>query len=495
MKLHPGTKVSIDRLGMDELGVAQAIATGDLSSPQRYINMTLYAMRVTGTGMAYRKSLNEFVWRDSELYLNQRFLDRCNGLPLVWEHPKKATLDSDEFAGRIIGTVFVPYIKGDEVWAVVKVWDDEANRLMSEGQLSTSPAVVFRDPSVNERHKLEDGAVLLEEGEPSLLDHLAVCEQGVWDKAGPPAGILNHNLPEQRADSMADEEKAAAARGDADAGEKLDKLLSHLDSFTQRMDAFHSRMDAFESEAKARKDAEEMADKARKDAAEKEEEAKKDGTGCAEGDPKGVAADKSKKDSEADDEEMEKRKEREMKADAKKDSEREKPGEEVKKDAAATSADAAELAALRSRLAALEKLTRAVPEDDRAKFADLQARADSVYMGLGSRAPAPMVGETVAAYDLRLTKGVQKHSQRWNKLDLAKLPGDALGIAREQIFVDADIAARSPDDVAYGTLREINRVDPATGQRMTTFVGRGTFIGGMKQPVRRVTNINTKAGV
>jgi hypothetical protein len=46
--------------------------------------------------------------------------------------------------------------------------------------------------------------------------------------------------------------------------------------------------------------------------------------------------------------------------------------------------------------------------------------------------------------------------------------------------------------VAAGTFREIVKVDPATGQRMITFVGKGTFIGGMKRPARRITSINTK---
>ena len=187
--LHPGCMVALNRSGMDELGVAQAMAAGDLASPQRYDNMTLFAMRITGTGVSYRAKFNEYVYRRPENYLTPEFVQRCNGLPVIWEHPEKAMLNSDEFGSRVVGTMLWPYIDGDEVWGIAKVFDADAIKAMSDKQLSTSPAVVFRDQSVNCKMELEDGSTLLIEGKPSLLDHLAICEVGVWDKGGPPEGI------------------------------------------------------------------------------------------------------------------------------------------------------------------------------------------------------------------------------------------------------------------------------------------------------------------
>ncbi len=77
----------------------------------------------------------------------------------------------------------------EEVWCVAKVYDDATNKLLNDEQLSTSPAVVFGPESENERVTLENGRVILVEGKPRLLDHLAVCEKGVWDKGGPAVGI------------------------------------------------------------------------------------------------------------------------------------------------------------------------------------------------------------------------------------------------------------------------------------------------------------------
>ena len=67
---------------LDELGIAKAIRDGALTSPQEYANLLLVALRITGTGAAYRSGANEFVWRDPSIYLNAEFLQRCNGLPV-----------------------------------------------------------------------------------------------------------------------------------------------------------------------------------------------------------------------------------------------------------------------------------------------------------------------------------------------------------------------------------------------------------------------------
>ena len=190
--LHPGAQIALDRFGMDELGVAHAIAEGRLTSPQRYENVWLFAVRITGTGVSYRHARKEFVWRDPSIYINDEFLARCNGLAVIWEHPEAALLNDQEFSNRVIGSVMLPYIpadKPDEVWGIAKIYDAEAAREMRSSQLSTSPAVNFADPTENDRVTLEDGKIMLIEGKPSLLDHIAICENGVWDKGGDPVGV------------------------------------------------------------------------------------------------------------------------------------------------------------------------------------------------------------------------------------------------------------------------------------------------------------------
>lgn len=194
LPLHPGAAVALARLTWNELGVAKAIQAGQLTSPQQYENLSLFAMRVTGTGKSYRPQLKEYVWRPPEVYLTPEFCERCAGLPVIMQHPKiKPMLDGKELGDRIVGTVMFAYVQGDEVWCIAKIIDENAADIIVDLDLSTSPGVVFKDKSTNQKVKLEDGSDLLVEGDPDLLDHLAVCRAGVWDKDGASQGIAIHD--------------------------------------------------------------------------------------------------------------------------------------------------------------------------------------------------------------------------------------------------------------------------------------------------------------
>jgi hypothetical protein len=210
---------------MNELDTARAIADGRLQGPQEYENMWLFPLRITGTGASYRPEYNEHVWRDPQLYLNGEFLNRCNGLPVIWEHPPGDQLDQQEWEKRVIGSIMLAYIVKDEVWGIARVYDQDAARLMLENQLSTSPAVVFR-PGTNQSRQLEGGKTQLIEGEPALLDHLAVCELGVWDKAGEPTGVTLG--PPQQAERMVEPLPPEVTRVDR-IGKALDVLTTIMD--------------------------------------------------------------------------------------------------------------------------------------------------------------------------------------------------------------------------------------------------------------------------
>jgi 8-oxo-dGTP pyrophosphatase MutT (NUDIX family) len=190
IRIHPGCLIALRKLkGMTELELAEAIRDEELVSPQYIENVCLVDMRISGTGFSYRPKLNEWVYRRDTIYLTPEFLQRCSGIPIIMEHPDTQILDSDEFARRIVGTMALPYIKNDEVWGIGRIYDKESMDLLINNQLSTSPSVVFRDPTVNYTIELENDETLLVEGRPSFVDHLAICEKGVWDKGGDATGI------------------------------------------------------------------------------------------------------------------------------------------------------------------------------------------------------------------------------------------------------------------------------------------------------------------
>lgn len=443
LPLHPGCAIALERLVMDELGVARAMSEGRLISPQRYENMTLFAMRITGTGMAYRLAADEFAWRDPSIYLNDHFVARCNGLPVIMQHPKGSLLNSKEFEDRIIGAVMLPYIKGEEVWGIARIYDDAAIKMMSENQLSTSPAVHFRDMSVNRKLTDEDGDTILIEGKPSLLDHLAVCQLGVWDKGKSAAGILNDS--NEGLTNMADKEEKSEAK--MDEGGNLDKLLSKLDAVCAKMDAWEDEKKKADAKMKAdaeEKDEKEKMDKSKKDAMKMDGDPKDE---KEEGKPKEVAADKSKKDAEKEEED-------------KKDS--------MKKDAFADAVNT-----LTERLAHIEsKLHKPLTDADRKSFATAQSKCDNVARAFGDEAPRWMQGEDLSSYRRRLASIYKDHSPAWKPVNLDALADDAaFEVAERQIFADASAAARNPAVLADGELR----MTPSTlesGHRVNEFYGR-----------------------
>lgn len=466
--LHPGCRFvlesdafkAIKKAHMTETQVAQAMVMGEYSSPQFVRNMWLFDIRITGTGTSYRSKDDEYVYRPPENYLNDEFLARCNGLPVIVDHPEKATLNSEEFDKRVVGTVLLPYIKGDEVWAIARIYDEATATLMSQEQLSTSPSVVFRNPDVeNSTVTLDGGQTLLIEGKPCLLDHIAICEVGVWDKGGPPSGVSTTNVQEPEmteeerkakadaeakeleerakadaeAKAKADEEKAKADAEEEKAkadSEKWDKLMSAVDSLCKRMDAY----DGAPNDKKA-------------DALPTEE--------MKVGDKKADSEDEAKqKEAEA----------AKLKAEAKE--------EEAK-------ADAAEKSALLDRVAQLEKMLvqtaqltpKPVTDAEYAAMADAQAKADSVYSAFGKQANRPLNGEDLLSYRKRLAAPLKSHSAAWKDVDLAKLDASVFAIAEAAIYADAHAAAINPVDVGEGGLRSVTK-DTGTGHKITTFYGR-----------------------
>ena len=407
-----------------ELDIAKKIRSGELSSPQRYENIWLFDVRVTGTGTSYRTAIEEYVYRPPEDFLSPDFLERCNGLPLIFEHPEKSILNTEEFRNRSIGNIILPYIKSDEVWGIAKVYDDDAAIAMQSTHISTSPAVVFRNAGSTETIELDDGKSVLIEGKPSYLDHLAICEIGVWDKGGEPAGINN---------------------GDPIMPDK-DKLDEFMDAIKGRFDSLDARMDGFE---KARKDSEEKE--------KKEAEEKKD-------------ADTIKKE-----EEKEKEREEKERKDAE---EKEKKEAEEKADAAKTIKGMAEqIAALNARLAPLTN-------EDRDALSKAQSRASVVAQMFGDSVTAPLHGETPIEYRKRLADKFKKHSAEFKETRLDSIDGSAFDLIETKIYADAQAAALDSSSLPEGRLMPI--VEDLNGRKVTRYVGdikvaMGPF---MHRPIR-----------
>ena len=289
LNLHPGVELALRRPKMDEMEISRAMAHEGLSSPQRVENATFYVMRATGTGFSHRPSLDEYVYRDPQIWLTPGLMERMSGIPVIWWHPPGATLDSEEHRKRVVGTTGYSWIEDDQINVVARIYDDEANQRLADHTLSTSPTVVFGDPTENTTLKLSDGSTLLIEGKPTYVDHLAICKTGVWDKGGPAEGIRADMV---RADSIVkepegtqehiptgvstskgvtdmaeekDKKEDATAKGDAakaDTRSDSEKIMDALKEVSKSCDSLKSRMDAWDNEKEEEKKKKEDAAKA-----------------------------------------------------------------------------------------------------------------------------------------------------------------------------------------------------------------------------------------
>lgn len=437
--LHQPFAEMLAQQALNETEVAALIADGTLSSPQFFINMWMFAIRVTGTGVTWRSADQQMAFRNPDDYLTPEFLQRVAGVPLIWLHPEKNKLDSDEFAKRVIGTLTNSWVADNgEVWTIGRVYDAEAAEIMATRQLSTSPTVTYSEAQ-DSIIKI-DGQPLLVEGSPVLLDHVAICEQGVWDKLLAPTGVKSDSIPNE-AEKM-DEEKIVAL-------------------INKAIDARMAKADSEAADLKAKADAEEAAKKEKADAEAKEAEEAK-----AKADAEEKAA-KEKADAEA-----------KEKADAE--------AAEIMAKEKADSQLRQEIADLRSRI------PTELSDEERNEVADAQVKADSVFSCFGKRAPVPLSGEKPLAYRRRLMIQLQEHSPDFKSVDLSSIADSALlSVAEKTIYADAQKSASL--SVGPGMLREIKRAD-ATGRQISTFEGDPAATWAPFQSGKRqVTSFNNQA--
>ncbi|EFU6057658.1 DUF2213 domain-containing protein [Escherichia coli] len=437
-------------MSLTELEVAERIRDGTVPSPVKFSNMWLVNLRITGTGLAYRAGLKEHVWRDPKLYLNEEFLRRCNGLPVIANHPDDAVLTEEDFKSRIVGSVMLPYIRGDEVWAVCRVYLQSIVEEITEGDVSTSPSVVFNSTSGNVEVQEGDTNFLIE-GVPFLVDHIALVTKahgslGVWDKDRIPAGVEVTNTGEIE---MEKEELQALLQG---------VVSDALQGINQKIDGVVTRMDSLEQRDKARADAEEQAKK------EAEEKAKAD-----------EAAEEQRKADEA----------------AAKEAE-----EKAKADEAAAK-DAEEKAKADSEA---EEQCKADEEAEKERndsaLAEAQAKADSAFSACGKNAPAPFSGENALDYRKRALIAMQKHSPAHKDVNIRAIADSAtLAVLEDAIFSAARQSIEKEMMSTQGQLHKRIRNDEA-GRRITEYQGDpNVWLSAFKIPGRRLAKINTQGSL
>lgn len=334
-------------------------------------------------------------------------------------------------------------------------------------------------------------------------------------------------------------------RDDADLGQKLDKLLTGLDSMGRRMDAMEKRYDDDDKRRKDDDDKRKRDDDAKRDDAaacadarkhfslrkddddddgfrkrhDAEEETAKQER-IAKGDPEPVAADRAKrarKDAEEGDVKhvlaLDKRRKDDDDKRRRDDDDKRRRDDAARQDYGGDGAGAAASALATHRWshrnddagidprvqAELDKLRALMPasitDEDRAKFAVEQSRADAVLAMDGKRAPGPLLGETLNAYRHRLTSLVKAYAPKWKETDTLKIADEvAFGNVQGLIYADAQEALRVPTVLEAGRLHMRERRSD-TGHTIREFHGDPSgFVGMFSGNGQIARNINPRGG-
>lgn len=482
---------------------AEAIRDGELPSPTKYGDFWLFDVRVTGTGAAWRDSLGEWAYRDPALWTSPEFVTRCNGLQVVALHPKDSGLNSKEYNERAAGSIVLPYVKGDEVWGIAKIFDADTAEAMQKTLRSTSPGVTAPKGSIPE--KLEGVAdPVLNEGLPQILDHLAVCEAGVWDKGGPPLGVrldaIDTGAVIGKGEVVTDEDKAALEKEKNDAMARADAAEKELEKEREdrrkkdaerrdkeRRDGRRKheavrRMDAGEKE-ESEEEEREREDRHKKDRAARHDKAKHDGE----------MADCAKCDSAEDEEAEKEEKDRKDAAAAK--------VAEVNATIASEMKDSKErMDQMAATIKALESNQQPMNHEDANKIAQIFHRADSLFGMLGEKAPQHYPGERPNRYAARVVTGLQKFlpdaSRYKNAVFNDSIPEQAFGLMEDAVYQEVLAEAKNPtrnDSAMLGRLIARSTKDEL-GRTRTEYSGSSraglgmfvapSFVGKLVKPER-----------
>jgi hypothetical protein len=302
---------------------------------------------------------------------------------------------------------------------------------------------------------------------------------------------LSEEKKEEKKDSV---KSADAAKADADAGTKLDRVLSCLDSMGKRMDSIEE-MEKKRGDS-AKKAADEWPDKDEKKKDAKKADWDEDDEEEEEGNAKRLAADK-KKDSKRKDAKKADEHDEKIATDKKKDSKKSDDDDDDDDDSKKDSKKADSRAdSLQRRVDELEAKLAPRGDADQAALADAQSRADSAFAMAGEvGAFKPLDGESVIGYRIRLLKKHQAKSPKWKDANLKVIAADSITFenAEKEIYDDSIAANTSPGSVGEGTLRMIRKSDE-TGRVHVSWIGQPrAWMSQFAPPTRRVVQIRTRS--
>jgi hypothetical protein len=127
-----------------------------------------------------------------------------------------------------------------------------------------------------------------------------------------------------------------------------------------------------------------------------------------------------------------------------------------------------------------------------------QAYYDETLRRVGTRAPAPVLGQSVNDYRRETLRQLKRTflppAHDLYQVQYRSLRPDALQALEPQLLTAVVAEANNPAHVKPGELKKIEELDETGALRMIRFVGQESFVKQMMRPGRRVLSFTTDRG-
>ena len=153
-----------------------------------------------------------------------------------------------------------------------------------------------------------------------------------------------------------------------------------------------------------------------------------------------------------------------------------------------------ELAKMRAEDAAAEAAEREQIRNDSFRRIEVAQRYADAYRAFGVEPPAPIDGESVGRFRMRLYEGLRRRlpsDNEWSGVRADSIPGSAAAQIEQFVISAATAEGLKPSMSSLPPSGEVSRVrvDPESGARETHWYGRESFIKGIGLPGKRVVRI------
>ena len=139
----------------------------------------------------------------------------------------------------------------------------------------------------------------------------------------------------------------------------------------------------------------------------------------------------------------------------------------------------------------------ATPQEHFEASRQFQAYYDETLRRVGTRAPAPALGQSVNDYRRETLRQLKRTflppAHQYYQVQYRSLRADALDAIEPQFLTVIETEALNPANLAPGEIRPIEKIDEF-GNKRIDWVGRESFVRDMMPASRRVLGFRTPQG-